>query len=165
MGLVIKGAFSTGDYTDDTERRSTRLWKQLLENDMKLQPYRKDNLPGRNKPCPCGSGKKAKKCCLNGIKAFAALPAAVRQQIAVNRILQQHLMAAAGPTAVQIVDGVITTADGIAVPVESREIIAIADPIQPAAESTLTQRSHSSLCSSVACMEPSTTFPRPFCTG
>jgi len=23
----------------------------------------KDKLPGRNDPCPCGSGKKYKKCC------------------------------------------------------------------------------------------------------
>ena len=27
-----------------------------------------DKLPGRNKPCPCGSGKKYKKCCINGKK-------------------------------------------------------------------------------------------------
>ena len=25
--VVIKGAWSTGDYTDDTETRSTRLWE------------------------------------------------------------------------------------------------------------------------------------------
>ncbi|EMZ2628949.1 SEC-C domain-containing protein, partial [Escherichia coli O8:H11] len=23
------------------------------------------NMPGRNDPCPCGSGKKFKKCCLH----------------------------------------------------------------------------------------------------
>ncbi|MEK6927972.1 MAG: SEC-C metal-binding domain-containing protein [Nanoarchaeota archaeon] len=28
-------------------------------------PYKKDKV-GRNEPCPCGSGKKYKKCCLNG---------------------------------------------------------------------------------------------------
>lgn len=28
------------------------------------QPYRRDeNKVGRNDPCPCGSGKKYKKCC------------------------------------------------------------------------------------------------------
>ncbi|MDP4110416.1 MAG: SEC-C metal-binding domain-containing protein, partial [Bacillota bacterium] len=27
------------------------------------QPIRKDKKPGRNDPCPCGSGKKYKKCC------------------------------------------------------------------------------------------------------
>ncbi|WP_250243489.1 SEC-C metal-binding domain-containing protein, partial [Escherichia coli] len=24
-----------------------------------------ENMPGRNDPCPCGSGKKFKKCCLH----------------------------------------------------------------------------------------------------
>ena len=27
------------------------------------QPVRKEKKPGRNDPCPCGSGKKYKKCC------------------------------------------------------------------------------------------------------
>ena len=27
-----------------------------------VQPIRRDNLPGRNDPCPCGSGKKFKQC-------------------------------------------------------------------------------------------------------
>ena len=45
------------------------LWKAP----MKLQPIRKERLPGRNEKCPCGSGKKAKKCCLNKIKAAGRL--------------------------------------------------------------------------------------------
>ncbi len=28
-----------------------------------LQPYVAPYKPGRNDPCPCGSGKKYKKCC------------------------------------------------------------------------------------------------------
>jgi len=31
----------------------------------KDEPYRADKKIGRNDPCPCGSGKKYKKCCLN----------------------------------------------------------------------------------------------------
>ena len=31
---------------------------------MKKQPVRKDKKPGPNDPCPCGSGKKYKKCCM-----------------------------------------------------------------------------------------------------
>jgi preprotein translocase subunit SecA len=27
------------------------------------QPVKKEKEPGRNDPCPCGSGKKYKKCC------------------------------------------------------------------------------------------------------
>jgi preprotein translocase subunit SecA len=30
-----------------------------------VQPIRRENLPGRNDLCPCGSGKKYKKCCLD----------------------------------------------------------------------------------------------------
>ncbi len=64
---------------------------------MKLQPIRKENLPRRNEKCPCGSGKKAKKCCLPAIQAFAALPQAVREQIVVARIFGQPNVAIANP--------------------------------------------------------------------
>ena len=33
------------------------------EGDEKPQPIRKKKKIGRNDPCPCGSGKKYKKCC------------------------------------------------------------------------------------------------------
>jgi len=76
---------------------------------MKLQPYRKPKLPGRNDKCPCGSGKKAKKCCLPGIKQFAALPPHIREQIIVNRILGQR---PTGPSVLNFTGGTITTEDG-----------------------------------------------------
>jgi hypothetical protein len=60
---------------------------ETLENNMELQPIRKEKLPGRNDKCPCGSGKKAKRCCLDKIKAFAALPPALREQVVVAKIL------------------------------------------------------------------------------
>ena len=131
----MKGAWGTGDYTDDTETRSIRLWKQPRENDMKLQPIRREKLPRRNDKCPCGSGKKAKKCCLNKIKAFAALPQRIREQLVVNRILQQRppLLAAANagsptaPAVVKVIGGTITTEDGISIPIESGQIIAAAN--------------------------------------
>lgn len=52
-----------------------------------MDPYRKEKLPGRNDKCPCGSGKKAKKCCLDKIKALAALPPRLREQVVVAEIL------------------------------------------------------------------------------
>jgi len=52
-----------------------------------MEPYRKVKLPGRNDKCPCGSGKKAKKCCLDKIKTLAALPPVVREQVVVAKIL------------------------------------------------------------------------------
>ncbi len=36
---------------------------------VKKQPVRKDKKPGPNDPCPCGSGKKYKKCCMQKDKA------------------------------------------------------------------------------------------------
>jgi len=56
---------------------------------MTLQPIRKEKLPGRNDKCPCGSGTKAKRCCLGAIQALAALPPAVREQVVVARILNK----------------------------------------------------------------------------
>ena len=83
---------------------------------MKLQPIRKEKLPRRNDKCPCGSGKKAKKCCLPSIRVFAALPQFVREQIVVARILSR-------PNTITVNGGTVTTEDGIAVPVESNEIV------------------------------------------
>ena len=38
----------------------------ILENNRKVVPFKRDTPKvGRNEPCPCGSGKKYKKCCLN----------------------------------------------------------------------------------------------------
>jgi len=54
---------------------------------MKLQPIRREELPGRNDKCPCGSGKKAKRCCLEKLKALAALPPRLREQVVVAKIL------------------------------------------------------------------------------
>jgi len=41
----------------------------------------------RNQPCPCGSGRKAKKCCLARLKMMAALPPALRTQAIVTGVL------------------------------------------------------------------------------
>ncbi|MDH5561666.1 MAG: preprotein translocase subunit SecA, partial [Deltaproteobacteria bacterium] len=40
----------------------------------KQAPIRKGHEVGRNEPCPCGSGKKFKQCCLNKDKAVGAQP-------------------------------------------------------------------------------------------
>ena len=37
--------------------------EELIKNTEKVEPIRADQEPGRNDPCPCGSGKKYKKCC------------------------------------------------------------------------------------------------------
>ena len=40
--------------------------KKLLKKTQKVDPIQAREEPGRNDPCPCGSGKKFKKCC--GVK-------------------------------------------------------------------------------------------------
>jgi hypothetical protein len=52
-----------------------------------MEPIRKEKTPRRNAKCPCGSGKKAKKCCLNKIKALAALPPDAREAVVAAKIL------------------------------------------------------------------------------
>lgn len=50
----------------ESEKKRRQRERQLIEE----QPYKNDEPPpktkiGRNDPCPCGSGKKFKKCCIN----------------------------------------------------------------------------------------------------
>ena len=37
--------------------------EELIKNTEKVEPIKSDGQVGRNDPCPCGSGKKYKKCC------------------------------------------------------------------------------------------------------
>ena len=41
----------------------------LSESEVKKAPVRKEKKAGPNDPCPCGSGKKYKKCCMHKDKA------------------------------------------------------------------------------------------------
>lgn len=44
--------------------RDRRFMKQMVEPPTPAQMRRVPPKVGRNEPCPCGSGKKFKKCCL-----------------------------------------------------------------------------------------------------
>jgi len=44
--------------TDDVEAE-----EKLLKETPKVEPIKSAAAPNRNAPCPCGSGKKYKKCC------------------------------------------------------------------------------------------------------
>lgn len=37
--------------------------EKILQNTRPVDPIASQPCPGRNDPCPCGSGKKYKKCC------------------------------------------------------------------------------------------------------
>lgn len=51
--LALKGRSK-----DDVEQE-----KELVKKTPKVEPIKASGRPGRNDPCPCGSGKKYKKCC------------------------------------------------------------------------------------------------------
>ncbi|MGS0682507.1 YecA family protein [Shewanella sp. 125m-7] len=50
---------------DDLMSSPNEFDESYFENLEPQQPFIKATLAGRNDPCPCGSGKKYKKCCLN----------------------------------------------------------------------------------------------------
>ena len=56
------------DRFDRKRNREEQYKKQLPTEDEPplpppVEPVHADKTPGRNEPCPCGSGKKYKKCC------------------------------------------------------------------------------------------------------
>lgn len=57
-------------FYDVVQQRQQRL-KLLYSNFLKRLPLEKNQKAGRNEPCPCGSGKKYKKCC-GAVGAFLA---------------------------------------------------------------------------------------------
>ena len=44
-------------------RRDVAAEEELVSNAEKVEPLKADQAPGRNDPCPCGSGRKYKRCC------------------------------------------------------------------------------------------------------
>lgn len=57
----------------------------------KHKPVVDANRIGRNDPCPCGSGKKAKRCCLPKIKTLAMLPPQYRERFVAESIIGQSV--------------------------------------------------------------------------
>ena len=52
-----------GQNAPQRERVAKITGESAGDESLKKAPVRKDKKPGRNDPCPCGSGKKYKKCC------------------------------------------------------------------------------------------------------
>lgn len=64
--------------------------KKKKPNRSGLQPHRNTGPTiKRNQPCPCGSGQKAKRCCLPHVKMIAALPEHVRNSFLAANTLQR----------------------------------------------------------------------------
>ena len=45
-------------------KRHYKLFRDKVDKDNKIEPIKANYLVDRNAPCPCGSGKKYKKCCV-----------------------------------------------------------------------------------------------------
>ena len=67
--IITTSAFN---YSEKKEKTTESDIEKIVEKALKNQtiepkittPSKKKNKTGRNEPCPCGSGKKYKKCCL-----------------------------------------------------------------------------------------------------
>ena len=56
------------DFTQPERLSNYRKGEEILDMvNRKDESYKADPKIGRNDPCPCGSGKKYKKCCLNKV--------------------------------------------------------------------------------------------------
>ena len=56
------------DKLDDLARKARPIEdledeEEMIEKADKVEPIKSEETVGRNDPCPCGSGKKYKKCC------------------------------------------------------------------------------------------------------
>ena len=45
------------------KKEDVQAEEKLIKETPKVPPIHVESAPGRNDPCPCGSGKKYKKCC------------------------------------------------------------------------------------------------------
>jgi uncharacterized protein YecA (UPF0149 family) len=59
-----------GSSPEEVAKRSKEMTEEFPAEMQKIRDGIESRSPttnvGRNDPCPCGSGKKYKKCCLNG---------------------------------------------------------------------------------------------------
>jgi preprotein translocase subunit SecA len=70
-GMTVKAEFSDdNDFTDEEAQSGASLDEdgmpmapKIPPREQKREPVTKEATVGRNDPCPCGSGKKYKKCC------------------------------------------------------------------------------------------------------
>ena len=63
--IVFEDEEPEDDFDMDDVPFDEEAFQHLIMNNEDQQPIIKQKEPGRNDPCPCGSGKKYKKCCLN----------------------------------------------------------------------------------------------------
>jgi uncharacterized protein YecA (UPF0149 family) len=62
------GTIVSEAYVEALSKMEKRFFKPMVVGPTERQMARRPPKVGRNEPCPCGSGKKFKKCCLNSIR-------------------------------------------------------------------------------------------------
>ncbi|MBR1811331.1 MAG: preprotein translocase subunit SecA [Clostridia bacterium] len=60
---ILTAVIRTERDTQRKQQNATITGASGSDGSVKQQPVKKNKKPGRNDPCPCGSGKKYKKCC------------------------------------------------------------------------------------------------------
>ena len=62
---ILDKSFYTGEYEkdDDNQEYKDEYEEEAFDYDSQQSIVREEPKVGRNDPCPCGSGKKYKKCC------------------------------------------------------------------------------------------------------
>jgi hypothetical protein len=66
LAIQIHSTYFKSDDSELQKMFMQQLLKEAQPQQQTLQPpLEKKPKPGRNKPCPCGSGRKYKKCCLH----------------------------------------------------------------------------------------------------
>ena len=79
-------------FSEEFENRRERIPDEAETDVLTDQPLRNPLKGiGRNDPCPCGSGKKFKKCCLGSPNSASLMPANARGLPAINRGNSAHL--------------------------------------------------------------------------
>ena len=64
ISMIVKVQISGGEARPAAPRKQRALTYGAPAQEAKPAPVRTAAAPGRNDPCPCGSGKKYKRCCL-----------------------------------------------------------------------------------------------------
>ena len=63
IGKAEKESFRDEEPSSKVRVRMVPDQPKPSQPEQKQQPIKKEKTVGRNEPCPCGSGKKYKKCC------------------------------------------------------------------------------------------------------
>ena len=62
---IIEGILKNDPAYVERVKKHYKLFREKVDKDNKPEPFKAITIVDRNAPCPCGSGKKYKKCCIS----------------------------------------------------------------------------------------------------